>query len=56
MSKPWTTCSTCLDVTAHYGTDALRFTLLTGGTPGNDMNLSEDKVAAKPQLRQQAVE
>jgi valyl-tRNA synthetase len=24
----------------QYGTDALRFTLLTGGTPGNDMNLS----------------
>jgi len=25
----------------QYSTDALRFTLLTGGTPGNDMNLSE---------------
>ena len=35
-----------LDVTAQYGTDALRFTLLTGGTPGNDMNLSVTKVAA----------
>lgn len=33
-----------LEVTAKYGTDALRFTLLTGGTPGNDMNLSIDKV------------
>lgn len=29
-----------------YGTDALRFTLLTGSTPGNDMNLSEERVAA----------
>ncbi len=28
------------------GTDALRFTLLTSGTPGNDMNLSLDKVEA----------
>ena len=28
------------------GTDALRFTLLTGGTPGNDLNLSLDKVAS----------
>ena len=34
-----------LQVIADYGTDALRFTLLTGGTPGNDLNLSLDKVA-----------
>jgi valyl-tRNA synthetase len=27
-----------------YGTDALRFTLLTGSTPGNDMNLSMSRV------------
>ncbi len=27
-----------------YGTDALRFTLLTNGTPGNDQNLSESRV------------
>jgi valyl-tRNA synthetase len=27
-----------------YGTDALRFTLLTGGTPGNDQNISEAKI------------
>ncbi len=27
-----------------YGTDALRFTLLTGGTPGNDQNLAESRV------------
>jgi valyl-tRNA synthetase len=39
------------DVAAKYpdglpamGTDALRFTLLTSGTPGNDMNLSLQKV------------
>ena len=31
-------------VTAQFGTDALRFTLLTGSTPGQDMNLSVDKV------------
>ncbi|MBN1426966.1 MAG: valine--tRNA ligase [Anaerolineae bacterium] len=30
----------------EYGTDALRFTLLTGATPGNDLNLSMDRVAA----------
>jgi len=33
-----------LEVMAAYGTDALRFTLLTGGTPGNDLNLSLAKV------------
>ncbi|NPV57235.1 MAG: valine--tRNA ligase [Anaerolineae bacterium] len=30
----------------ELGTDALRFTLLVGSSPGNDMNLSLDKVAA----------
>ncbi len=29
-----------------YGTDALRFTLLTGSTPGNDMKLSEARIEA----------
>jgi valyl-tRNA synthetase len=33
-----------LDLMNRMGTDALRFTLLTGGTPGNDMNLSLAKV------------
>jgi valyl-tRNA synthetase len=33
-----------LEVMEKYGTDALRFTLLTGGTPGNDLNLSLAKV------------
>ncbi len=27
-----------------YGADSLRFTLITGGTPGNDQNLSDDKI------------
>jgi valyl-tRNA synthetase len=35
-----------IDVMDQYGTDALRFTLLTGGTPGNDLNLSLAKVAS----------
>ncbi len=30
----------------EYGTDALRFTLLTSGTPGNDLNLSLSRVEA----------
>ncbi len=30
----------------EYGADALRFTLLTGSTPGQDMNLSEDRIRA----------
>ncbi|MCX8061080.1 MAG: valine--tRNA ligase [Anaerolineales bacterium] len=35
-----------LTVMEEYGTDALRFTLLVGSTPGNDMNLSIKKVEA----------
>jgi valyl-tRNA synthetase len=35
-----------LDVMDKYGTDALRFTLLTGSTPGNDMNLSLERIAS----------
>jgi valyl-tRNA synthetase len=35
-----------LELMTEYGTDALRFTLLTGATPGNDMNLSVKKVEA----------
>jgi valyl-tRNA synthetase len=35
-----------LVVMDQYGTDALRFTLLTGSTPGGDMNLSLERVAA----------
>jgi valyl-tRNA synthetase len=33
-----------LDLIAEYGADALRFTLLTAGTPGNDMKLSLTRV------------
>jgi len=35
-----------LEVMDEYGTDALRFTLLTGSTPGNDVNLSLTRVEA----------
>ena len=35
-----------LDLIAEYGNDALRFTLLTGGTPGNDMKLSLTRIEA----------
>jgi valyl-tRNA synthetase len=35
-----------LAVMDEYGTDALRFTLTTGSTPGSDMNLSMDRIAA----------
>ncbi|MFC1959801.1 valine--tRNA ligase [Chloroflexota bacterium] len=35
-----------LENMAAYSTDALRFTLLTGSTPGQDMNLSEDRIRA----------
>jgi valyl-tRNA synthetase len=35
-----------LDVIDKYGTDALRFMLVTGNTPGNDMRFHLDKVEA----------
>jgi valyl-tRNA synthetase len=35
-----------LEMMGQYGTDALRFTLLTGSTPGNDMSLSEERIIA----------
>ncbi len=35
-----------LEVMDQFGTDALRFTLLTGSAPGNDMNLSLQRVEA----------
>ncbi len=46
MSKSYGNVTDPLDVMAEYGTDALRFTLLTGGTPGNDLNLALDRVAS----------
>jgi valyl-tRNA synthetase len=35
-----------IEVMDQYGTDALRFTLLTGSTPGNDMKLDLERVEA----------
>ena len=35
-----------LDTIEEYGTDALRFALLTGTSPGNDSKLSKDKLEA----------
>ncbi len=40
MSKSLGNALDPLDIIAEYGSDALRFSLLTGGTPGNDMKLS----------------
>ncbi len=46
MSKTYGNGIDPLIVMDEYGTDALRFTLLVGATPGNDMNLSVKKVEA----------
>ena len=35
-----------LDVISVYGADALRFTLVAGNSPGNDLRFSEEKVSA----------
>jgi valyl-tRNA synthetase len=44
MSKTTGNVTDPLDVIKDYGADALRFTLLTMGSPGNDMNLSLERV------------
>jgi valyl-tRNA synthetase len=44
MSKSLGNALDPLDLIAEYGSDALRFSLLTGGTPGNDMKLSVTRV------------
>lgn len=46
MSKTMGNVIDPLVVMEQFGTDALRFTLLVGSTPGNDMNLSIKKVEA----------
>lgn len=46
MSKTYGNVIDPLEVMDQYGTDALRFTLLVGSTPGNDLNLSLKKVEA----------
>ncbi len=46
MSKTYGNVIDPLEVMNDFGTDALRFTLLVGSTPGNDMNLSIERVEA----------
>jgi len=46
MSKTYGNVIDPLNVMDELGTDALRFTLLVGSAPGNDMNLSVKKVEA----------
>lgn len=35
-----------LEIIDKYGADALRFTLATGNSPGNDMRFSDERVEA----------
>jgi len=46
MSKTYGNVIDPIEVMDQMGTDSLRFTLLVGSTPGNDMNLSLKKVQA----------
>ena len=46
MSKTYGNVVDPIEMADEFGADALRFTLLTGSTPGNDMNLSTDRVRA----------
>lgn len=45
MSKSLGNIINPLDMIEKYGTDATRLSLVIGGSPGNDMKLSEEKVA-----------
>ncbi|MDD4477162.1 MAG: valine--tRNA ligase [Patescibacteria group bacterium] len=45
MSKSLGNVINPLDMIEKYGTDAVRLSLLLGNTPGNDMKLSEEKIA-----------
>lgn len=45
MSKSLGNIINPLDMIAKYGTDATRLSLLLGSTPGNDVKLSEEKIA-----------
>jgi valyl-tRNA synthetase len=44
MSKSYGNVIDPLEIVDEYGTDALRFTLLTGSAPGSDLNLAESRI------------
>jgi valyl-tRNA synthetase len=46
MSKSYGNVVNPLDVMDQYGTDALRFTLTTSSTPGQDLNLNPERIEA----------
>ncbi len=46
MSKSLGNAIDPLDVSAEYGTDAVRLSLLVGATPGQDMRLGKEKIAS----------
>jgi valyl-tRNA synthetase len=46
MSKSYGNVVNPLEIMDQHGTDALRFTLATSGTPGQDMNLNPERIEA----------
>jgi valyl-tRNA synthetase len=46
MSKTYGNVVNPLDVMAQFGTDALRFTLATSSSPGQDLNLNPERIEA----------
>ncbi|PXF44440.1 Valine--tRNA ligase [Gracilariopsis chorda] len=44
MSKTFGNFIDSIDVISSYGTDALRYTLLTGSTPGQDIQISKERI------------
>ena len=45
-----------LVINDKYGTDAVRFALLVSAAPGNDIALSEDRIASRAAFREQDLE
>jgi valyl-tRNA synthetase len=50
MSKSLDNILNPLDVISEYGTDALRLSLMSGNTPGNDLRLGDEKLTASRNL------
>ena len=46
MSKSYGNVVNPLEIMGQQGTDALRFTLATSGTPGQDLNLNAQRIEA----------
>jgi len=56
MSKSLGTGVDPLEIVDKYGADVLRFTLVMGNTPGNDMRFREERLEASRNFGNKVVE